>query len=221
MTRWPSGQIKCLLPIDWYKHQYQVQKEKGGHIDTGLAEDECLQIIFKAIFDFRNELNGNQKELFKKYFKKCKPNYRVGVMKLVPKIHKIAAPFNSEAWKKLPSRPIRGAENCPINGYSIALCKMLQEMHLQIKVIFETITLGQWSRTPIIYGCDEYSKLANTIEYSSDSWDQITIISGDFSDAYTASSLLDLQNSIFKLGNCVNWPTEKNRISSETSSTSF
>ena len=52
-----------MIPIEWYKMQYQVQREKGGHIDTNLSEDECVRKLFIAIKDFRDNLNPIQREL--------------------------------------------------------------------------------------------------------------------------------------------------------------
>ena len=204
LTESDKGLGPCLLPIDWYVEQYEVQSKKGNHVATNMSEDQCLHFLKNAIQTFRSELSSEGKVFLKKYFAGSNPNYRVGVLKLVPKIHKLSE-FDSESWKKLPSRPIRGAENCPINPYSQALCKMLQEMHSSLKKSFS----NAGSEFPVIYGCDEYSTNIRKVKFERSTWSLNTLVSGDFSDAYTKSSLIDLQASIKKLGNIVEWSADK------------
>ena len=139
-----KGLGPCLLPIDWYVEQYEVQSSKGHHVPTNMSEDQCIQFLKNAIQAFRSNLSPAGKIFLKKYFTISNPNYRVGVLKLVPKIHKLSE-FDSDSWKKLPSRPIRGAKNCPVNPYSKTLCKMLQEMHLLLRKSFsDVVTSGNW-----------------------------------------------------------------------------
>ena len=193
-----------LLPIEWYVEQYKAQSVKGNHVATGMSDDQCINFLKRTIEHFREELGPEERVALKQYFTNSNPNYKVGIMKLTPKIHKLST-FCSESWKKLPSRPIRGAENCPVNPYSKALCKMLQEMHSTLKLILTNNGIG----FPIIYGCDEYSDKIQQVRFDRITWCQKTLISGDFSDAYTKSSLLDLQNSISKLGTLSCWPEHK------------
>ena len=70
---------------------------------------------------FPEEMAEAKKMDLKNFFKPSSPKYRVGVLKLIPKIHKLSK-FDNNSWKDLPSRPIRGAENCPVNPYSKTLC---------------------------------------------------------------------------------------------------
>ena len=62
---------------------------------------------------------------------------------------------------------------------------------------------------PVIYGCDEYSHKIQGVTYSKESWSTVTLVSGDFSDAYTQSRLVDLEQSIQKLGEFVGWELPK------------
>ena len=107
-----------LLPIDWYIQQYEIQAVKGNHVVTKMSPDQCINLLNKNIQDFRSELLPVEKISLQKYFSKSNPNFKVGVLKVIPKIHKLST-FDNQAWKKLPSMPIRSAENCPINPYSI------------------------------------------------------------------------------------------------------
>ena len=91
---------------------------------------------------------------------KGSPKCSIGVLKLVPKVHKIAT-FDSNSWELLPSRPIRGAENCPVNPYSKTLCKLLQELHSRVKDIMNI-------KYPVILGCNEYSDNIHKVEYLSE-----------------------------------------------------
>ena len=60
--------------------------------------------------------------------------YRVGCLKIVPKVHNIKGKITNESWENLPSRPIRGADNCPVNGFSITLCRLLILNTLNVKM---------------------------------------------------------------------------------------
>jgi hypothetical protein len=199
-----KGLGPVLLPVDWYVEQYKVQSLKGKHITTNMSADQCINFLKETIAQFRAGLDQEERSVLRIYFSNSSPNYKVGVMKLVPKIHKLSS-FDSSSWKKLPSRPIRGAENCPVNPYSKALCKMLQEMHASLKVLLAANGTG----FPLIYGCDEYSEKVHKVEFEPSKWSMNTLVSADFSDAYTKSSLLDLQGSLTKLGNVAGWPKSK------------
>ena len=71
------------------------------------------------------------------------------------------------------------------------------------------------SKFPLIYGCDEYSDNIQKTKFSRTSWSKKTLISGDFSDAYTKSSLADLQQSIKRLGIIVKWSEHKTSLASK------
>ena len=204
LTLSDKGLGPCLLPIEWYIEQYEVQSRKGNHVLANMSSEQCIIFLKRAIENFWSSISPEEKAFFRDYFRKGNPNCRVGVMKLVPKIHKLST-FGSNSWKVLPSRPIRGAENCPINPYSRALCKMLQEMHSALKVEMSSKGIP----FPVIYGCDEYSDQIQKVNFDRLTWSQTTLITADFSDAYTKASLNDLQDSIAALGEVVNWPASK------------
>jgi hypothetical protein len=160
-----KGLGPCLLPVEWYIKQYQVQSQKGGHVLMNMSADQCINFLKNAIQTFRSGLTLEEKSFLQAFYVNSNPNYRVGVLKLVPKIHKLRE-FDNQSWKVLPSRPIRGAENCPINPYSQTLCKMLQEMHSSLRSILSEQGVG----FPLIYGCDEYSANIQAIQFDSSEW---------------------------------------------------
>ena len=82
---------------------------------------------------------------------------------------------------------------------------MLQEMHSQLKIVLAKDRIS----IPVIYGCDEYSDKIQKLRYDRSKWGQTALISGDFSDAYTKSNLVDLDCSIRKLGQLVGWKVPK------------
>ena len=211
-----KGLGPCMLPIEWFIEQYKVQSLKGSHVLTTMSNDQCINFLKHSIDVFRSKLCTEGKMILKQYFHNSNPNFRVGVLKLVPKIHKLSK-FDCESWKILPSRPIRGAENCPINPYSQALCKMLQDMHLTLEKTFKDAGIA----FPAIYGCDEFSKKIHAIQYNKSVWSLNTLVSGDFSDAYTKSRLIDLQESIKKLGHLAGWPQPKVVLANELSKLVF
>jgi hypothetical protein len=105
-----KGLGPCLLPEEWYVQQYIHQANIGGHKRADISEDKCLQIMLLNIQCFRVNLETCERDALRKYYKKCSPIFRVGCLKLIPKIHKLISPIDSNSWKKLPSRPIRGGE---------------------------------------------------------------------------------------------------------------
>ena len=204
LTLTDKGLGPCLLPVEWYVQQYKIQAEKGKHAATGLSSDQCINLLKATIQNFRSTLSSDECLTLKQYFVSGNPNYKVGIMKVIPKIHKLTE-FDSQAWTKLPSRPIRGAENCPINPYSQTLCKLLQEMHNSLRnELFKT-----GIKFPLIYGCDEFSDNIQKTKFGRSTWSTKTLVSGDFSDAYTKSNLADLQGSISKLGILARWSEHK------------
>ena len=106
-----------LLPIEWYEAQYEVQSTKGGHILTKMSNEQCINFLKEAIQECRANLFPVERAELLDNFEKVNPKTAIGILKLVPKIHKIKE-FNIHSWKYLPSRPRRGAENCPIDPYS-------------------------------------------------------------------------------------------------------
>lgn len=82
----------CLLPIQWYINQYHHQADIGGHVPLNISEQQCLVIMLGNIQTFRGTLSASERITLKSYFVKCNPNFRVGCMKLVPKIHKLKSP---------------------------------------------------------------------------------------------------------------------------------
>ena len=127
LTTADKGLGFVLLPIEWYIEQYKVQAVKGRHLKTSLTNERCLRILETEIQAFRQSLDAKEGLVFKETFKKAFSKKAVGVLKLLPKIHKVKC-LSPETWREVPSRPIRGAENCPLNSYSKALCKLLQQL---------------------------------------------------------------------------------------------
>ena len=78
-----------LLPIDWYIEQYKVQSDIGNHVLTNLSTGQCLQLLKTNIEAFRAELVPEERIELKKYFSYGNPDYNVGVLKLIQKIHKL------------------------------------------------------------------------------------------------------------------------------------
>ena len=82
---------------------------------------------------------------------------------------------------------------------------MLQELHQRLQKKMEAAL----QHFPVIYGCAEYSHKIQGVTYSKESWSTVTLVSVDFSDAYTQSRLVDLEHSIQKLGEFVGWELPK------------
>ena len=75
-----------LLPPSWYAKEYKSQIEKGGHEKIDMSEDSCLAMLQKKILVFQKR-NEKQTKILSKYWPKEKPSkFRIGVLKLVPKV---------------------------------------------------------------------------------------------------------------------------------------
>ena len=121
----------------------------------------------------------------------------------ISKVHKLKEEINAQSWKKLTGRPIRGAEQCPTNAPSIALCKLIQTMIGDIKGCYKTLAPNSVLANlafPIIKGCDAYSSALNDINLIETNFSSTFLLSADFSDAYTLSLRQRLQDSIHVLG---------------------
>ena len=84
-----------------------------------------------------------------------KKEERIGVLKVTPKIQKLRI-IDADSWKHLTSRPIRGAENCPLNPASKALCGMFQHLLKDLKSRYKLLTDSSRNFS-CLKGCGEYS----------------------------------------------------------------
>ena len=137
--------------------KYQVQLEKGKHELMKLSEDQCLAKLHKSITDFRTCCSDNQRKILQQYWSKgTTDKQRIGVLKLVLKVHKLQQPIHSESWKVLPSRPIRGAETDPMKTPSTALYRMISEVLEKFKTQFPSVSEDQDINFTVLRGCDYY-----------------------------------------------------------------
>ena len=75
-----------LLPPSWYAKEYQTQIEKGGYEKIDMSENLCLAKLHKKILNFQKR-SLNQTRILSKYWPKERPTkFRIGVLKLVPKV---------------------------------------------------------------------------------------------------------------------------------------
>ena len=91
-----------------------------------MNEAQCVSLLLRKIKDFKNNCSSSELKILKNWWPRIPvKNPRIGVMKLVPKVHKLTGPISSNSWETLKSRPIRGAENDPLKDPSKALYGML------------------------------------------------------------------------------------------------
>ena len=203
----------CLLPLSWYVKQYSVQCVKGAFQKIEMSEEMCIAYMINEINIFRNVMTSEQQKIVKTVWPKFPPpTPRVGVLKLVPKVHKlkIIAP---EYWVDLSSRPIRGGEQCPMNHPSLALCSLLQQMIKDVRAVFnEFIIENSYLSFPVLSGCDLFSKLLQGVELEESQFSTIMLVSADFSDAYTAAKKSRLMESIKVLGQILKYSEELIRL---------
>ena len=156
---------------------------------------------------FRSSLSAEQRTILKNVWPKKKISaYRIAVLKVIPKIHKLLS-IDEHSWKNLPSRPIRGGENCPINPPSKALCTLLQNMLKDVRAAFPKMV--KMSRFfPCIRGCDEYSQRVKNTPLKTSLFTKTTLLSADFGDAYTMSQLAHLKESVEYIGNILHYTVD-------------
>ena len=76
-----------MLPPSWYAKEYQSQILKGGYEEVSMSEDQCLMKLNKLIYDFQKNNSVNQCKILSKFWPKNVPTkFRLGVLKLVPKV---------------------------------------------------------------------------------------------------------------------------------------
>ena len=105
----------------------------------------------------------------------------------------MTCPITTNTWKELSSRPIRGAEMDPMKVPSTVLYKMLKNMLSEFKTKFK-------DQFPILKGCDDYAERLSGIRLDSSKIFQTTLLTADFGDAYTETSIEHVQNSVSNIG---------------------
>lgn len=76
-----------ILPHSWYEKEYQNQIVKGGHELVSMSEGQCLASLHKKISEFKSSCTEVQKKTLLQYWPRVRvDNYRIGVLKLVPKV---------------------------------------------------------------------------------------------------------------------------------------
>ena len=70
-----------------YAKEYQSQILKGGYEEVSMSEEQCLKTLRKLIHDFQKSNSVNQSRILAKFWPKYTPaKFRLGVLKLVPKV---------------------------------------------------------------------------------------------------------------------------------------
>ena len=201
----------ALLPIQWFIEEYQRQQIKGGFETIEITEKQCLANLELYISKFWDLCSNEQRAILKPVWPKNKGAKKIGIMKILPKVHKLKDEITNVSWKSLTGRPIRGAEQCPTNAPSIALCKLIQQMLGDIKQCYQSLAPNSILARlpfPLIKGCDSYSDAINNINLLTSSFSSTFILSADFSDAYTLSIRKRLQESLNYLGQMLDYQTE-------------
>jgi hypothetical protein len=192
-----------LVPYSWYIQVYGQQAVLGGHVPV-LDSEGCLLVkMSHTISEFRDSLSCSELSVFKTVYIYTGSSFRLATLKVIPKIHKLKGDISHESLSSLPSRPIRGGENCPFNPYSIVLCKLLQHLHNDVRdKLFPVNGLIY----PIVLGTSSYlDRLSNVQLVTNENWCNSWVVSGDFSDAYTLGTLDDLTIAVHNLSNLVGW----------------
>ena len=185
----------ALIPIAWYKIQYEAQCQKGGYTLVEMTEAQCINYILAQNKSLWDTVTPPQKQILKNVWPRKKTTkFRLGVLKLLPKIHKLAT-ITKDSWLDLSSRPIRGAEMCPTNAPSLvsisqkyintsirskyillmqALCTLMQKMIKDFREMFPQLTSTPFG-FPVLKGCDEYSERVSALQFESTQFSQVQL----------------------------------------------
>ena len=157
--------------------------------------------MHRLIYEFKCSCSEEQLRIINHLWPYEKSStFRVGVMKLVPKVHKLEGLISHESWKKLSSRPIRGAEMDPMRFPSKVLFRLLNNMLQGFQKWYETMSVLLPFKFPVITGCDEFSSRVKELRLDRSKMMQTTFLSADFGDAYTETGISSLQASIRLIG---------------------
>ena len=76
-----------VLPFSWYEKEYRNQVVKGGHEKINMTEFHCIAVLQKKILNFRSQCSNVQLKILSEYWPRNKiATYKIGVLKLVPKV---------------------------------------------------------------------------------------------------------------------------------------
>ena len=195
-----------ILPPSWYLKQYEEQILKGGHELQTMSEAQCVSLLLRKIRDFKKNCSASELKILSTWWPKIpvkKP--RIGVMKLVPKVHKLSGPATSSSCENLKSRPIRGAENDPLKDPSKALYAMLHSMLKDFSKIFPSLENDQVEDFTVLKGCDDFVSRLSLVKLHPEKLCQTTLVSADFSDAYTSTGIDHLKQSILNVAKLVKY----------------
>ena len=197
----------CLLPPSWYEKEYESQIEKGGYELQDMDENQCISLLLSQITKFRAGLSREQTiMLMEKWPKGFQVEPKIGILKLVPKIHKLSGPINSESWLELKSRPIRGSENDPMNTPSKALYRFLQELLSGFRQTFPALNASdQTNNFSVLSGCEDYLERLSKLQLDKEEHSRTFLISADFSDAFTQTQIPKLQESVSVIGHVLKY----------------
>ena len=121
--------------------------------------------------------------------------HRIGVLKLLPKVHKLKTFIDPETWKILSSRPIRAAETDPMKELSLILKSLLQDLLKKFRLFFQN-DFGDYIVFPILAGFEDFLDRISSLRFSDLHTMKTTLISLDFEDAYTNTSVENIQESV-------------------------
>ena len=88
-----NGLGPILLPHSWFICEYRNQAVLGGHETIASSEGALLVELFSIIAEFRRSLSILENALFKSIFKYSGNDFRLAVLKIIPKIHKLSHPI--------------------------------------------------------------------------------------------------------------------------------
>ena len=88
-----KGLGPVLLPHLWFIREYRNQAVLGSHEKIASSEGALLVELYSIIAEFRRGLLILENALFKSIFKYSGNDFRLAVLKIIPKIHKLSHPI--------------------------------------------------------------------------------------------------------------------------------
>ena len=200
-----------ILPKAWYVKEFDLLKENTNYEFTEMNSEKCIKWLLEKCNEFIKELNENENKIFKELFKKEHGEHKVACIRLIGKVHKLKCKPSFSVHNEVPSRIVRGGEQCPINPYSKTLKELLTEILTDLKNNFNRIC-NENRKFPLIIGCEEMEGILKDVVLPAKKTFKTLLITSDFKDAFVNATLEQLIEAVKKACAWLNYDKSKQSL---------
>ena len=200
-----------ILPKMWYVKEFDLLKQNVNYEFTEMNTEECIRWLAGKCNDFIRMLSRNENEIFKKLFEKDNGEHKVACIRLIGKVHKLKCKPSFSVHNKVPSRIVRGGEQCPINPYSKILKVFLTEILTDLKDNFNKICNSN-RNFPLIIGCEEMGNILKNVVLPTKDTFKTLLVTSDFKDAFVNATLEQLIEAVKKACSWLKYDHDKESL---------